>query len=66
MGKTAWERLLSLKEAYDPGIEPRSPISQADSLLSEPPGKPLPTTLWVKFFFFYFKTYFKYFFYFKT
>ena len=40
------------KEAYDPGIEPRSPISQADSLLSEPPGKPLPTTLWVTFFFF--------------
>ena len=24
----------------DPGIEPRSPILQADSLLSEPPGKP--------------------------
>ena len=25
----------------DPGIEPRSPALQADSLLSEPPGKPL-------------------------
>ena len=25
----------------DPGIEPRSPTLQADSLLSEPPGKPL-------------------------
>ena len=25
----------------DPGIEPRSPTWQADSLLSEPPGKPL-------------------------
>jgi len=25
----------------DPGIEPRSPALQADSLLSEPPGKPV-------------------------
>jgi len=25
----------------NPGIEPRSPVLQADSLLSEPPGKPL-------------------------
>ena len=25
----------------DPGIKPRSPVLQADSLLSEPPGKPL-------------------------
>ena len=25
----------------DPGIEPGSPASQADSLLSGPPGKPL-------------------------
>ena len=25
----------------DPGIEPRSPSLQADTLLSEPPGKPL-------------------------
>ena len=25
----------------DPGIEPRSPALQADSLLSEPPGKPI-------------------------
>ena len=25
----------------DPGIEPRSPALQADTLLSEPPGKPL-------------------------
>ena len=24
----------------DPGIEPRSPALQADSLLTEPPGKP--------------------------
>ena len=26
----------------NPEIEPRSPVMQADSLLSEPPGKPLP------------------------
>ena len=26
----------------DPGIEPRSPAWQADSLLSEPAGKPMP------------------------
>ena len=26
----------------DPGIEPGSPILQADSLLPEPPGKPGP------------------------
>ena len=25
----------------NPGIEPRPPVLQADSLLSEPPGKPL-------------------------
>ena len=25
----------------DPGIEPRSPASQAEALLSEPPGKPV-------------------------
>ena len=29
----------------DPGIEPRSPALQADSLPSEPPGKPKGTTL---------------------
>ena len=27
----------------NPGIEPRSPALQADSLLSEPPGKPFNT-----------------------
>ena len=27
-------------DLLDPGIEPRSPTSQVDSLLSEPPGKP--------------------------
>ena len=25
----------------DPGIEPRSPASEADALTSEPPGKPV-------------------------
>ena len=30
-----------------PGIEPRSPTLQADSLLSEPPGKPHMVTTWV-------------------
>ena len=28
----------------DPGIELQSPALQADSLLSEPPGKPLATS----------------------
>ena len=31
----------SLGDLPDPGIEPMSPVLQADSLLSEPPGKPL-------------------------
>ena len=30
----------------DPGIKPRSPTLQADSLPSEPPGKPPQTTKW--------------------
>ena len=36
-----WNRLpvLSLRHFPDPGIEPRSPTLQADSLLSEPLGK---------------------------
>ena len=33
--------VLSLGDLPDPGIEPMSPVLQADSLLSEPPGKPL-------------------------
>ena len=33
----------------NPGIQPGSPILQVDSLLSEPPGKPFPTTdAWTK------------------
>ena len=31
----------SLGDLPDPGIEPMSPVLQADSLLSEPPGKTL-------------------------
>ena len=31
---------LSPRDLPTPGIEPRSPMLQADSLLSEPPGKP--------------------------
>ena len=31
----------SLGDLPDPGMEPRSPALQADSLPSEPPGKPL-------------------------
>ena len=34
----------SLRDLLDPGIEPGSPTLQADSLLSEPPGKPLTYT----------------------
>ena len=35
--------LPSLRDLHDPGIEPRSPVLQADSLPSEPPGKPHKT-----------------------
>ena len=31
---------ISSGDLPDPGIEPRCPALQADSLLSEPPGKP--------------------------
>ena len=39
----SWSGLpfLSPGDLPDPGIEPRSPILQADALPSEPPGKPL-------------------------
>ena len=38
-----WSRLPCppLGDLPDPGIEPRSPILQADSLPSDPPGKPI-------------------------
>ena len=32
----------------DPGIEPRSPAMQADSLPSEPPGKPICLSVTLK------------------
>ena len=31
---------MDVGDLPDSGIEPRSPAGQADSLLSEPPGKP--------------------------
>ena len=34
-----WVAILSLGDPPDPGIQPRSPALQADSLPSEPPGK---------------------------
>ena len=33
----------------DPGIKPGSPALQADALLSEPPGNPIPTHFWLPF-----------------
>ena len=30
----------------NPGIKPRYPALQTDSLLSEPPGKPIPKSKW--------------------
>ena len=35
-----WVAIPSPGELPDPGIKPPSPALQADSLLSEPPGKP--------------------------
>ena len=35
-----WVAFLSPEDLPDPGTEPRSPTLQADSLPSEPPGKP--------------------------
>ena len=41
-GKNAgvWLPCLPRGDLPDPGMEPRSPALQADSLPSEPPGKP--------------------------
>ena len=39
----------------DPGIEPRSPALQADSLPSEPPGKPLYTYTHTQYLFYIYK-----------
>ena len=38
-----WVAMPSSGGSFQPGIKPRSPILQADSLLSEPPGKPMNT-----------------------
>ena len=42
-GQEYWSGLPfpSSRDLPDPGIEPRSPVLQVDSLLSEPPGKPV-------------------------
>ena len=36
-----WVAIPSSRDLPDPGIEPESPALRADSLLSEPPRKPL-------------------------
>ena len=36
-----WVTMPSSRDLPNPGIESRSPSLQADSLLSEPPGKPI-------------------------
>ena len=36
-----WVAILFSRDLPDPGIEQRSPALQANSLLSEPPGKPI-------------------------
>ena len=38
-----WVAIFFSRDLSDPGIKPRSPALQADSLLSELPGKPLLT-----------------------
>ena len=38
-----WVAMPSSRDLPNPGIESRSPSLQADSLLSEPPGKPMNT-----------------------
>ena len=35
-----WVAILFPRDLPDPGVEPRAPTWQADSLPSEPPGKP--------------------------
>ena len=37
-----WVAIPSSRDLPDPGIKPRTPTLQAGSILSEPPGKPLP------------------------
>ena len=38
--KLEWVAMLSSTDLPNPGIKPRSPSLQSDSLPSEPPGKP--------------------------
>ena len=40
-GILEWVAMPSSRGSSNPGIKPRSPALQADSLLSEPSGKPL-------------------------
>ena len=40
-----WVAFPSPGDLSDPGIEPRSPASQADSLPSDSPEKPLKTSI---------------------
>ena len=41
--KLGWVAMHALLQRIFPGIEPRSPALQANSLPSEPPGKPVNT-----------------------
>ena len=40
-------RFPSPRHLFDPGMKPRSPALQADSLPSEPPGKPCVAPVWL-------------------
>ena len=47
-----WVAISFSRDLPDPGIEPRSPTLQADSLPSEPPGSPEIIYIYIYFFFF--------------
>ena len=47
-----WVTIPVSGDLPDPGIEPRSPALQADSLPSEPPGKPMGLTVFYSIHFF--------------
>ena len=42
-----WVAMPSSRGSSQPGIKPRSPALQADSLPSEPPGYTLHATIWI-------------------
>ena len=44
-----WVAIPFSKDLLAPGIKPRSPALQADSLLSKPPEKPIIQKTWVQF-----------------